>query len=388
MTGRMFSKTSFTRWTAVSVAVVMIMGACSMGRDRGAAMELEVIEGTAQLTREGKTTSVRRSAVEVGDRIRLAARSIAELRLAAGRKFELAGADATITGRTSLRLDGGNLLADLTSPAKITAGGISASASDSAFRVDRSLSTRLAVYRSREGVETASGSDSLTVPALRQTIVAGGILDVARPLRLSASDRWDQRYLQEVIDLDARLINFGRGLEAQLGDLGGMAFFQQVAAGGSDVAFLSPYAGHRRSDVLIGLVIAEEAKRLEGTVPEKFSSVFSLWQEEATWGLISYEVGAEATGIFSRLLDAIDRAGIRIVGGAGPALRRAQAQAPSGGQSPSPGDNRRPGPSPSPGQSPSPQPPVPSPASSIIPDEIEDPVNEVICGLIGAVCQP
>ena len=387
MTKRMFFQDPVKRWTGIIAVAVMIMGGCSLGRDRAAPMELELIEGTAQLVRDGKTSRVRRVTVEVGDRIRLPAGAIAELRLAAGRDFELAAADVTIRSRSSLQLDRGNLLADLTSPARITTDGVSVSASNSAFRIDRSLSTRLAVYRSAGGVAAASGSDTLSVPSLRQTIVAGGILDVARPLRLSSTDRWDQRYLQEVIDLDARLINFGRGLEAQLGDLAGMAFFQQVAVGGSDVAFLGSYAGHRRADILIGLVIAAEAERLEGTVPEKFSSIFALWQQEATWGLIAYEFGAGATGVFSRLLEAIDRAGIRIVAGVGPGLRRAQAQTPSNGNgSPPPGGNG--GPGPSPGQSPSPSAPIPSPISSIVPDEIEDPVNEVICGLIGAVCNP
>ena len=388
MVRRMYLQDPLKRWTGIVAVVVMIMGGCSLGRDRAAPMQLEVIEGTAQLIRDGKTSRVRKVVtVEVGDRIRLPVGAIAELRLAAGRDFEIAAADVTIRSRSSLQLDRGNVLADLTSPARITTDGVSASASNSAFRIDRSLSTRLAVYRSATGVAATSDSDSLNVPALRQTIVAGGILDVARPLRLTSTDRWDRRYLQEVIDLDARLINFGRGLEAQLGDLSGMAFFQQVAVGGSDVAFLGSYAGHRRADILIGLVIAAEAKKLEGTVPEKFASIFSLWEEEATWGLIAYEFGAEAAGVFARLLEAIDRAGIRIVAGVGPGLRRAQAQGPNNGKgSPPPGGNG--GTGPSPGQSPSPSAPIPSPISSIVPDEVEDPVNEVICGLIGAVCSP
>lgn len=378
------------RWTAAIAILFIIMGGCSIGRDRNAPMRLEVLRGTAQLSREGKTSTIRRSAaIQVGDRISLRGSALAELRLVAGRGFELSAAEVTVTGLAALSLIRGELLADVSSPTKIVTDGLQISATRSAFRIDKALSTRLGVYATERGVEARSGAGRVLVARLRQTIVAGGIPDVAKPLRLSSTDRWDRRYLQEAIDLDERLINFGRGLEAQLGDLAGAAFFQQVSPTGTDVTFLGSYLTNRRSDVLIGLSIAIEAKQLEGVLAERFGSVFGLWENQATWGLIAYEYGASSESIFSRLLEAIDKAGLRVVAGVGPGIRRsAGGGPPSSGGGPGPGSGNGPAPSPSPTRTPSPRPPVPSPISSVLPDPVEDPVNQVICGLIGAVCSP
>ena len=373
-------------WIAGISVLLMIMGGCTLGRDRNAPMRLEMIEGTAQLSRDGKVSTVRRtSSVEVGDVIKVGSNGLAELRLAPGRGFELAGAQVEITGRSTLSLLRGDVLADVSSPAVIKTDGLEVSANRSAFRLDKALSTRVGVYESQQGVNARSTGASVRVPRLRQTIVAGGIVDVAKPLRLSSADRWDRRYLQQVIELDERLINFGRGLEAQLGVLQSTAFFQQVSPPDTDLSFLGAYVPNRRSDLLIGLSIAMESKKLQGLLPERFASVFGLWENQATWGLIAYEFGAPSEGIFSRLLDAINKAGLQVIGGTGPGLRRPSTagQPPSGNQ---PGGGSSPAPSPTPTRTTRPRPPAPSPVSSLLPDPVEDPVNDVICGLIGAVC--
>src|SRR5688500_2614381 len=94
-----------TRWIAAISVLMIVMGGCSIGRDRNAPMRLEVLEGTAQLSREGKTSTIRRSTgVEVGDLIRLSGNGLAELRLASGRGFELAGAEVSVEGPEALSL--------------------------------------------------------------------------------------------------------------------------------------------------------------------------------------------------------------------------------------------------------------------------------------------
>lgn len=359
----------WVRLASPALAFVLVAGACNGDAEAGRPMRLEVLEGEATLIRDGRQEVIRsHSAVGVGDTIVLR-KGLAELRLARGRIFELSNAEVSITGSAGLRLVRGDLLADVTAPARVDAESVEVLARKGAFRINRALATRVGAYEGK--VDLRADADELSVPRYRQAIVAGGVLPtVARPLRISAADRWDRRYLQDALDLDARLSNFGRGLEAQLGSASGLPFFQAVAPTGLDVAFVAPFLGGRRSDVLIALMLALEAKR-GATLEGRFTRMFELWRDGASWGLVAREFGVEQPNLFTRLLDAIARAGIVFTGGRGPALRRAPSPPPPGRGSP--------GPSPTDGSTITSKPPSPSP---ILPQEVCSPAPSEGKGLL------
>ncbi len=373
------------RQMAMFLAVTLVASGCSFGgNNRGRPMELSVISGSARLTHKGAAKTVSRdTSVSVGDSIVLSSGGIGELRLKKGRIFELDSARVQITSRESLLLSRGKLLADLTEPAKIDAETSSITAKSGTLRVDRFLATRIGTYAGST-VRVTNGVSTLTVPRYRQTVVAGGIVPrAAKPLRLEASDRWDQRLLQDVLDLDARLGNFGRGLEAQLGSLTGLNFFGRVLPG-LELTFLDPFLSGRRSDLLIGLVIASGgSSSLGASLSDRFDRGYGLWSQGASWGLIAHEFEVEHAGLFAALLAAIERVGIRLLG-TGP---RAPGAGPPGvGSTPSPGSTASPSgnptsPTPGPGRSTA---PVPSPVESILPD----PIEEIIDGIYGSLNPP
>lgn len=372
------------RQMAIFLAVTVVASGCSFrGTNRGRPMELSVISGSARLTHEGVAKTVSGdSSVSVGDSIVMSSGGIGELRLKKGRIFELDSARVQITSRESLLLARGKLLADLTGPAKIDAETSSISAKSGTLRVDRFLATRIGTYAGST-VRVTNGVSTLTIPRYRQTVVAGGIVPRApKPLRLAASDRWDQRLLQDVLDLDARLGNFGRGLEAQLGSLTGFNFFGRVMPG-LELSFLDPFLAGRRSDLLIGLVMASSgSSSLGASLPERFDHGYGLWSQGASWGLIAREFEVEQAGLFAALLAAIERVGIRLLGtgprnaGGGPP----PGSAPTSGPTASPSANPT-SPTPGPGR---PTAPVPSPVESILPD----PIEEIIDGIYGTLNPP
>ncbi|MGH9194619.1 MAG: hypothetical protein ACRD1T_02630, partial [Acidimicrobiia bacterium] len=296
---------------------------------------------------------------------------LAELRLAPGRVFELSGpsgAEVSVSSTSSLRLQKGSVLAQLTSPGTIDTDGVSAVASKAAFRVDRGLSTRVASYRGKVGL--ASPGRSLELPRLRQAVVAAGELPGReRPIRINKSDRWDRKYLQAAIDLDSRLANFAQGLEAQLGRSSGPSLFSAVMPATPDLAFLDAYASQRRSDIVIGLIVASEAANNNGGgVGELFGPVFSLWSDGASWGLIAFEYGVGEQKLFAGLLEAVRRAGFRFTasGGLGGPLQQPGAGQSGASPSPSPGGGGGAFPSPSPSPSP------------VLPTTGVDPVDDII----------
>lgn len=344
-------------------------------------MSLRVLEGEAQLIRDGQRTAVSSEVdVATGDRI-LLSDGIAELRLLEGRLFEIEDAEVEITGNSEVMLSSGKLLADLSAAGRVDFEDAVAFADKGSFRVDRGLGTRVGVYS--DDVSVAGDGVDLDLPRYREAVVAGGVIPTApSPLRISSSDRWDRRFLEEALELDARLTNFGRGLEAQLGSLAGLSFFQQVAPGGLGVGFLEPFLSSRRSDLLIGLMIALEAGG-PGDLPGTFARIYDLWSRGASWGLIAVEFGAGANGLFSLLLDAIAGAGVSIITAAPP---------PSGEEGPQPAPTRSPGDG---GPNGGGQPPPPSPGPTESPDpvesvvqDVEDTAEEVECTLQGLLGNP
>lgn len=368
------------KWARVgSVLIITALAAagCSFGRD-SRPMQLKVLEGSATVVRGSESESVKsESAVRAGDRILLSRGGLAELRLAAGRSFELTGrlgTEVRVSSPSALKLERGSVLAQLSSPATVDTEGLSATSSKSAFRIDHGLSTRVASYQGR--VSLTSPGRSLDLPRLRQVVVAAGELPGReRPIRINKADRWDRRYLQSAIDLDSRLANFAQGLEAQLGRSSGPTLFSAVIPSAGDLSFLTAYSSQRRSDIVIGLVIASQAATNNGgsvsSVGDVFAPVFSLWSDGASWGLIAFEYGVGEQKLFAGLLEAVRNAGLRFsrTGGLGGSGVPGSAGA---GATPSPSPSSSPGgpPTPSPGPSPSPSP--------VLPPTGVDPVDDII----------
>lgn len=373
-------RTRRARLAGAAAALAVLAAACTPGdRGSGGTMRMDVLEGTATLTRGGKTDTVRGEAgLAPGDHIALPPGTVAEIRLDRGRLFEADGATLEVTGRSALRLDAGSILAGLTAPATVNAGNAEVEGRRGAFRVDRDLSTEVGVY---EGTVTLRGAgQSLTIPALRRAVVAGGVFPRAvRPLRIDQADRWDRRYLQDALELDARLTSLGRGLEAQLSGVSALEFFRLLVPSLDARVLAGLVEAHRRSDLLIGLLLAAEAAR-GGRLQDAADRVFALRADDASWGLVAHELGVDQVSLFERLLGAIRRAGI-VVGGRGPAAIQRPAPAPA----PSPTGGRTPSPAPGPTEAPT---PTPTPSPSPRPSPTADPVEQVIEDLLGILPAP
>lgn len=368
---------------AVATAVLLALSSCSLFRDEAKTpMRLDVVSGSARIIRDSKNFSVaERAPIEVGDRIALSRGGVARVNLARGRSFELINGEVRISSTDRLELERGRVLATASAPATVSVDRLRVASSSGTFRVDRGISTRAAVYVG--GARLSLGSDRLSLPRLRQVVVAEGILPgKEKPLRLDPADRWDQRILQVVLDLDARLANFGRGLEAQLGTGSGLDFFSRLVPGVGDLNFLAPLLGNRRSDLLIGLALASEASGTNPTsVGRTFSKAYGLWGEGASWGLIAFEFGVGQSSLFERLLDSLGRAGI-FAAGRGPALARGLTTA-SGTSSTGGGGGSGSGPGgPGDGGGGEPPPPPPPPPPII---ELPDPVQDIVDDIIGTL---
>lgn len=392
---------SIVRAAAILAVVIFVLPACSVfGRANRTPMTIRVLSGWATIHRGDAVSKVgKQSKLQIGDRIKLSRRGVSQIRLEPGRLFELVGGEVKVKRGDRLQLTSGRLLSSISAPGTVNVGALRINSSVGTFRVDRSLSTRVGVYKGRTDLQL--GADRLTLPRLRQAVVAEGVLpQKEKPLRLNSQDRWDKRFLQSVLDLDDRLSNFGRGLEAQLGPGTGVEFFSRVVPGSGDLSFLNEFNSNRRSDVLIGLTVASEAVGKDAAeLRPTFQKAFGLWSEGASWGLVSYELGVGQTSLFNRLLQAVGLSGI-LVGGQGAALFGRTFNTPglattsnSGGNFSSGGGGGGPAgttggpnnPTTPPGPiNPPVDPPVTTPDLPVDPGPVTDPVTKVINDIIQA----
>jgi hypothetical protein len=376
-----------TRALAVlAAAASLLAGACSnsQGRDAGQPMRLEIVQGTAHIESGSGTRKVDGSdKVAVGNRILLSDKGVAELTLADGVVFELSGARVTVDSRRQLRLDRGKALAVAAGPVVVKSGPISVLSNAGTFRVDRTLSTRVAVYDKKVRID-GPGS-VLPVDTYYEAVVPAGILPRSTtPLQIDPSDRWDVRFLKDAIDVDARLANLSRGLEAQLAAGSGPEFYRRVLPTGFQVGLLSPLASSRKTDVLIGSLIAYEAGKKGKDASPVLDEVFGMWHQGASWGLVAHRFDVAQSVLFSLLLDSVNRAGL-VEEGRGPALasgpRRKASASPKATSSPK-------APSPSPRTEPSTAPsPEPSPTTNVL-DPVEHLLDEVVEDLLGELLPP
>ena len=317
-------------WVATLMALVA--SGCSghpKGSDSGPSMSVEVTSGSATVTGGGSTRTVTgQTGLGLGYKVTLGPGGSAIVRLASGRTFELMGGGVLITGKDRLQLAGGSALGTLTAPGELDTGGLTVTSRSGTFRVEAGASPRVGVYAGSATMGVPGGT--LAIPAFRQGMAAAGRLPPApRPLQLTGGgDAWDHRFLQDAIDLDARLANFGGGLDAQLGGASGVAFFQLVIPDTTQVGYVAPYSDLPRSDVLIGFVLASSAAAAShADLQATFSRVMALWQAGESWGILAREYNVSADAVVTGLLAAIRRVGISVAT-PNPSIARAPATGP------------------------------------------------------------
>lgn len=365
-----------------AVCSALLAGACSSSGGRAPAkpMRLQVIEGTASITDDSGTRRVEKTgSVAVRDRILLSDGGIAELTLAGGVALELSGARVTVDSGRKVTLVRGKVLVMAGGPVAVEAEPVTVRADGGIFRVDRTLSTRVAVYEDDARIDGPGAV--LPIPTYHESVVAAGVVPASTdPLKIDPSDRWDVRYLKDAIDVDARLANLSRGLEAQLGSGTGLDFYRRVLPEGFQVSLLAPMSGDRKTDVLIGALIAHQAAGKGADRAKVVADVFSMWREGASWGLVAHRFGVAQSVLFSLLLDSVNRANL-VDQGRGPALATPRRPTPT----PSPATRARPTPNqpsprPSPAPSPSPNPDVLAPVTNLL--------DQVVRDLLGSLLGP
>jgi hypothetical protein len=299
----------------VLMLVALIGSACRFGHSgSGGSMSLQVSSGIARVTGGASPVTVTgRGRIGLGDHVILGPGGLATLYLSPGVTFQMEAGEVLITASDRVQLVQGNVLAQLTRHGEIDAPGLSVASDAGVFRVDGGPSPRVGVY---SGSATMRGTEaSLHLTAYEQAVDTMGALPRSpSPLQILATDDvWDHQYLQSAIDLNNRLANFGSGLDAQLGNASGLAFFRIVLPSGTDVSYVVPYLDKSRSDVLIGWVIAADAAAKQHADPgQTFTAVMSLWEAGESWGLLAMQLGVSADEVFAGLLNAVREVGISV----------------------------------------------------------------------------
>jgi hypothetical protein len=352
-------------------------------------MTLRMTQGSATIAGGGRTQKVTGQApIGIGYHVTVGPSSLAVLHLSNGRTFELAEGEASITGADRIQLARGAALGDLTAKGQIEAGGLTFSSASGTFRVTAGATAGVGAGATA-GVGVFSGlvsmsvpGSALTVPAFREASAAAGVPPAAaRPLQiLAAGDVWDQRYLRDAIDLDARLANFSGGFDAQLGNATGLDFFRLVIADPVALARVGPFLSQPRSDVLIGLVLAAATTRPDP--PQvSFDRIMSLWLAGESWGVLAVEYHVPAQTVFDGLLAAIHKVGITLTSptpglGPIPATRQPAVNAAVPTPKASPTTVPRVRTSPRSGA------PAPSPSTGVL-NQVLDPITTLLSQILG-----
>ncbi|HEY8200215.1 MAG TPA: hypothetical protein VII47_02575, partial [Actinomycetota bacterium] len=304
-----------------------------------------------------------------------------ELTLDDGVALELRGARLVVDGGRQVTLRWGKVLVVAEGPVSVRSEPVTVRAAGGIFRVDRDDSTRVAVYKDEARID--GPSSLLSVPTYHESLVAGGVVPPsAQALQIDPSDRWDIRYLKDAIDIDARLANLSRGLEAQLGSGTGVDFYRRVLPEGFPLNLLGPMAADRKTDVLIGSLIAHEATARGTDEAAAVAGVFAMWREGASWGLVAHRFGVAQKELFSLLLDSVNRANL-VDQGRGPGLA---SRRPSPGPPPTHPGTATPQPSEQPSATPQPS-PGPSPGADVL-KPVTDLLDQVVQGLLGGLLSP
>ncbi|MEW6152749.1 MAG: hypothetical protein AB1673_02010 [Actinomycetota bacterium] len=300
----------------VALSVTTVLGACTREEPRAAGRL--TVDGRAEVaTLEGDLVSVTGArTLRSGEEVRLV-EGTGLLGLGDDRAVEIETGTSlrllfatTSTGRTEPRaelLTGDVLVSSNGAEAMLDAGRTVVTVSGVA-RVTRSLAVSVAVYRGSAGVE--SDGRSVSVPALRQvTVPAPGLPSRATPLSPSPSDRWDQRFLGDAVDLGNQLAALSRGFSAQLsaGEGTSAAFFRRLLPGLAEQPFDDTFIDPAQpgGEVLVGAAIAVAGTR--GNFVTRWADVFAFHADGASWGLVALDQSVDRAPLLASVDAAIAR---------------------------------------------------------------------------------
>ncbi len=284
--------------------------------------------------------------------------AMAVLRAGKAGAFELGERSHVVyesVGRVSLET--GAVLVRATAPLIVRAGALQAGLEQGLYRVDSRFAVRVGSYRGV--VVVSSGTSRISVPALRQVEVAGGIFQrETTPLRITTRDPWDRRALADVFDLDRQLRSYARAFEATLSDRAKDPKFYSALAGRVPAPVFARYLADRvePGDLLFGVLMAI---RLRRATEQGIDGLLELRDAGATWGMIARLNLVNPKTFIAQVTGALIPVA-PVAGPTPPPSTRPRREPPPG-----PRATRSPGASPSPSPSPSPtSPSSPSPSPS------------------------
>lgn len=300
---------------AAGLAAVTVTGG---GDSLGEGEARLVPDGDVEVSLDGAefTSVIGDVVLNESDRVRVrAGRAVLELpgdavaELRRGSQVAVGGDDGAV-----LTLERGDLLLEVGEgteavdgeTAEITVGA-------GAAKLERNASLVAGVY---EGSAIIAGQGrSLSIPPLRQAAVVGvGRLPDEgglRPLQLEENDEWDRRFLGSVLELDRRLVAFGRGFDATLPDEAATpALYRQLLPELADAPLTDELLTERSpGENLIGLsLVALDDAPFE----ESHETVFGLRDAGARWGLVAADRGHEPGDVVDTVELAIDRAPLEV----------------------------------------------------------------------------
>jgi hypothetical protein len=279
------------RRNALIVGVALLVGACARAPEAGSGQVLIPQGGDVQLQHDGEWRAVTETVnLSRGDRIRVGDLGRAVLELPGG-TLELRQGSTLRVGSIP-ELETGSLLARATPGLAVGVGPVQVRAEDSVYRVDRSLSVRVGVYRGAVSLP-GSGWDG-AVTALRQVGVVGDTVPRGPvALQVDPGDPWDDRLLGDAIDVGRRLQRFQGGVAFELPRRGG----RDLVAAALPLDPRTVLRGlpkrasvNRLSEVLVASVVAATAAPAREIAPASaFRHVMGLRRIGASWIVVAAE---------------------------------------------------------------------------------------------------
>ncbi|HEV8571845.1 MAG TPA: hypothetical protein VGR49_02205 [Actinomycetota bacterium] len=276
---------------ALIVGLTLLGAACARAPGSDSGMKLVPQGGEVRLQRDGVWRTVAETmGLSREDRVEVRGLGRASVELPGG-MLELRRGSVLRIGALP-ELEGGSLLARADSPLSVGVGSVQVRAEEGVYRLDRSFSLRVGVYRGEVSLP-GSGWDG-TVTAFRQVGVVGGTVPRGPvALQVDPGDPWDDRLLGRALEVGARLERFQQGVALQLPRRGGRDL---VAA----VLLIDPRTvlgglperapARALSEALVASVVAWAAAPVREVAPEDaFGQVMALRGLGASWMIVAAE---------------------------------------------------------------------------------------------------
>jgi hypothetical protein len=195
-----------------------------------------------------------------------------------------------------LRLDAGAVLTVVDADRRVRIGALVATGRGS-WRVDAGPTERVAVYDGGVGIRPAVGDgEGLAVGRLDQAaLLSGRLPSRALPLRYSADDAWDVRWLAGAVAVDREIEQVARGLRAEYGDTPRpQDFYAEFRIIDEELLdAITPIAGAHGENVgpvatvVVHATVARMIMADAGvTADDAVAEIDALLRDGATWGLV------------------------------------------------------------------------------------------------------